>query len=94
MCSCFFFVIFVSFRIGLILGFPLSIGTIDLSLFAGEGGEGGREGGRREWGKGGGRGEEGRGEGEGGKEGGKGGGREGGEETFRSVSCQMMTLSL
>ena len=42
----FFFVIFVSFRIGLILGFPLSIGTIDLSLFAGEGGEGGREGGR------------------------------------------------
>lgn len=69
MCSCFFFVIFVSFRIGLILGFPLSIGTIDLSLFAGEGGEGG-------------------------KEGGKGGGREGGEETFRSVSCQMMTLSL
>ena len=69
MCSCFFFVIFVSFRIGLILGFPLSIGTIDLSLFAGEGGEGG-------------------------KEGGKGGGREGWEETFRSVSCQMMTLSL
>ena len=46
MCSWFFFVIFVSFRIGLILGFPLSIGTIDLSLFAGEGGEGGREGGR------------------------------------------------
>ena len=47
MCSWFFFVIFVSFRIGLILGFPLSIGTIDLSLFAGEGGgrgEGGREG--------------------------------------------------
>ena len=69
MCSCFFFVIFVSFRIGLILGFPLSIGTIDLSLFAGEGGEGGMEGG-------------------------KGGGREGGEETFRSVSCQMVTLSL
>ena len=24
----------------------------------------------------------------------KGGGREGGEETFRSVSCQMVTLSL
>ena len=101
MCSCFFFVIFVSFRIGLILGFPLSIGTIDLSLFAGEGGEGGREGGRREGGKGGGRGGGGKGGGgrgegggEGGKEGGKGGGREGGEETFRSVSCQMMTLSL
>ena len=73
MCSCFFFVIFVSFRIGLILGFPLSIGTIDLSLFAGEGGEGGREGGRRE----GGRGKGGR-RGEGGREGGKGeGGREG-----------------
>ena len=82
----FFFVIFVSFRIRLILGFPLSIGTIDLSLFAGEGGEGGREGGRRE----GGRGKGGR-RGEGGK---KGGGREGGEETFRSVSCQMVTLSL
>ena len=29
-----------------------------------------------------------------GEGGGKGGGREGGEETFRSVSCQMMTLSL
>ena len=42
----FFFVIFVSFHIGLILGFPLSIGTIDLSLFAGEGGEGGKEGGK------------------------------------------------
>ena len=41
-------------------------------------------------GKEGGRGREG-GRGEGG---GKGGGREGGEETFRSVSCQMMTLSL
>lgn len=89
MCSCFFFVIFVSFRIGLILGFPLSIGTIDLSLFAGEGGEGGREGGRREGGRGKGGRRGGRGEG-----GGKGGGREGGEETFRSVSCQMMTLSL
>ena len=90
----FFFVIFVSFHIGLILGFPLSIGTIDLSLFAGGGG---REGGRREGGKGG-RGEGGGrregGEREGGKEGGKGGGREGGEETFRSVSCQMVTLSL
>ena len=80
----FFFVIFVSFRIGLILGFPLSIGTIDLSLFAGEGGEGGREGGRREGGKGGGRGGGGKGGGEGGKEGGKGGRRggrgEGGRE--------------
>ena len=64
----FFFVIFVSFRIRLILGFPLSIGTIDLSLFAGEGGEGGREGGRREGGKGGEGGEEGR-RGEGGREG-------------------------
>ena len=50
MCSCFFFVIFVSFHIGLILGFPLSIGTIDLSLFAGEGGKGGRRGGRGEGG--------------------------------------------
>ena len=81
MCSCFFFVIFVSFRIGLILGFPLSIGTIDLSLFAGEGGEGGREGGRREGGKGGGRGgggNGGRGEGGGRREGGRGkGGRRG-----------------
>ena len=80
MCSCFFFVIFVSFRIGLILGFPLSIGTIDLSLFAGEGGEGGREGGRREGGEGGREG----GRREGGKEGGKGGRRggrgEGGRE--------------
>lgn len=73
LCAAVFFVIFVSFHIGLILGFPLSIGTIDLSLFAGEGGkgEGGREGGS---GEGGGKGEEG---GEGGKEGGKGGGREG-----------------
>lgn len=84
LCAAVFFVIFVSFHVGLILGFPLSIGTIDLSLFAGEGGEGGREGGRREGGGG-----EGGGEG-----GGRGGGREGGEETFRSVSCQMMTLSL
>ena len=66
----FFFVIFVSFHVGLILGFPLSTGTIDLSLFAGEGGEGGeggREGGRREGGEGG----RGGGRGEGG-EGGKG----------------------
>lgn len=84
MCSC-FFRNFVSFHIGLILGFPLSIGTIDLSLFAGEGGKGegggkgkgGREKGRGEGGgrEGGGRG--GRGDG-GGKEGGRGeGGREG-----------------
>ena len=89
----FFFVIFVSFHVGLILGFPLSTGTIDLSLFAGEGGEGGREGGRREGGEGGGGGGGG-GEGGRGEGGGRGGGREGGEETFRSVSCQMMTLSL
>ena len=85
----------------LFLGFPLSVGTIDLSLFAGEGGrgEGGREGeggkgeggGRGEGGREGGRGE---GGGKGGRRGGKGGGREGGEETFRSVSCQMVTLSL
>ena len=60
---------FVSFHIGLILGFPLSVGTIYLSLFAGEGGrgegggkgEGGREGGRGEGG--------GRGKGEGGGKG-------------------------
>ena len=78
MCSCFFFVIFVSFRIGLILGFPLSIGTIDLSLFAGEGGEGGREGGG---GKGGRRGEGGK---KGGRRGGRGeGGGEGGREGGR-----------
>ena len=60
---------FVSFHIGLILGFPLSVGTIYLSLFAGEGGrgEGGGkgEGGRREGG----------GKGEGGGEGGGRGGR-------------------
>lgn len=81
LCAAVFFRNFVSFHIGLILGFPLSIGTIDLSLFAGEGGKGEGGGGRGR--------EGGRGEG-----GGKGGGREGGEETFRSVSCQMMTLSL
>lgn len=61
---------------------------IGLILGRGEGGR--RGGGRGEVGKEGGRGREG-GRGEGG---GKGGGREGGEETFRSVSCQMMTLSL
>ena len=68
----FFFVIIVSFHIGLILGFPLSIGTIDLSLFAGGGG---REGGRREGGREGGGGKGGRGKGEGGGEGGREGGR-------------------
>ena len=75
LCAAVFFVIFVSFHIGLILGFPLSIGTIDLSLFAGEGGkgEGGRGEGGGKWGRRG----EGGGRGEGGKEGGKGGGREG-----------------
>ena len=78
LCADVFFVIFVSFHIGLILGFPLSIGTIDLSLFEGEGG---REGGRGEGGgKGGGRGKWGR-RGEGGGRGGRGeGGGEGGRE--------------
>ena len=56
-------------------------------------GEGGKGGGRGKGGRGEGGGKGGR-RGEGGKEGGKGGGREGGEETFRSVSCQMVTLSL
>ena len=68
----FFFVIFVSFHVGLILGFPLSTGTIDLSLFEGEGGKeggGGKGGGGR--GEGGGEGKGGR-RGEGGREGGRG----------------------
>lgn len=86
LCAAVFFRNFVSFHIGLILEGGREGGR----------GEGGREegrgegGGRGEVGKEGGRGREG-GRGEGG---GKGGGREGGEETFRSVSCQMMTLSL
>ena len=72
--------------------------NLPFSFCGGRGKGGGRgEGGRREGGGKGGRGREGgkgEGGGEGGKEGGKGGGRKGGEETFRSVSCQMVTLSL
>lgn len=86
LCAAVFFRNFVSFHIGLILG----RGEGGVKGGRGEGGGKGEGGGRGEVGKEGGRGREG-GRGEGG---GKGGGREGGEETFRSVSCQMMTLSL